>query len=133
MPTNEIKPSLKEKLYQETLDEIAQAFTGYNPEGDNATIFNWSGFIQEGNLYVCGAQDRIENAVKLAIDKTDTAARAAEREKTRHQSWNDGFKEGQKATAKKIFGQLDKFIVGIAYTNLKDDQDYKSLKMKWLK
>ena len=78
---DEIKPPFKEKIYQETLDEIAQAFTGYNPEGDNATIFNWSGFIQEGNLYACGAQDRIEQAVKLAIDKTDSEARAAERAK----------------------------------------------------
>ena len=46
---------------------------------------------------------------------------------------SEGYKKGQRDTAKKIFGQLDKFIVGIAYTNLKDDQDYKSLKMKWLK
>ena len=98
MPTNEIKPSLKEKLYQDTLDEIAQAFTGYNPEGDNATIFNWSGFIQEGNLYACGAQDRIEKAVKLAIDKTEPAARA------------EGYKEGQRDAANKIFKELDKQV-----------------------
>ena len=81
MNNNEINPSLKEKIYQETLDEIAQAFSSYNPEGDNATIFNWSGFIQEGNLYACGEQGRIEKAVKLAIDKTDAAARADERQR----------------------------------------------------
>ena len=81
MNNNEINPSLKEKIYQETLDEIAQAFSSYNPEGDNATIFNWSGFIQEGNLYACGEQGRIEKAVKLAIDTADTKARADERQK----------------------------------------------------
>ena len=81
MPTNnEINPSLKEKIYQETLDEIAQAFSSYNPEGDNATIFNWHEFIQEGNLYACGDQGRIEKAVKQAIDKAKAEQAHKDRE-----------------------------------------------------
>ena len=80
MNNNEINPSLKEKIYQETLDEIAQAFSSYNPEGDNATIFNWHEFIQEGNLYACGDQGRIEKAVKQAIDKAKAEQAHKDRE-----------------------------------------------------
>ena len=81
MPTNddEIKPSFKEKLYQETLDEFARK--QWNPESAKNDFKNWKELTEvypKKNRGWLIYQEDIEKAVKLAIDKTDNKLRSQE-------------------------------------------------------
>ncbi len=81
MNNEEIKPSLKEKFYQETLDEIAQKIQSGETDGKPRYWLNWEEMItvqhnmNVGNLRRFSNLD-LENAVKLAIDKTYNEARS---------------------------------------------------------
>ena len=84
MPTDdEIKSSLKEKLYHETLDEIAQKIRSGEVNNKPRYWLNWDEMItvqhNMGGMRI-GEPKRftsldIENAVKLAINKTLDEAR----------------------------------------------------------
>ena len=93
MNNEEIKPFLKEKLYQETLDEFAQKIQSGEVDGKPRYWLNWEEMIiVQHNMHV-GTLRRfsnldLENAVKLAIDKTEA--------------------EACSATAKQIFADLEK-------------------------
>ena len=76
MTTND---EIKEKIYEDTLNELAKTLLSY--KDDNIPAIT-----------------DIETAVKLAIDKTEPAARA------------EGYKEGQRDAANKIFKELDKQV-----------------------
>ena len=94
MPTNN---EIREKLYQETLDEIARSYPPIDTiDGRKGIKFNlWNEYLE---FFKGGDGWFIQNAVKLAIDKTEPAARA------------EGYKEGQRDAANKIFKELDKQV-----------------------
>ena len=99
MPTNkETKLSLKDKLYQETLDEFARR--QWNPESLKNDFKNWKEMTE-----IYPKKDRgwliyqadIEKAVKLAIQKTYDALQAGKLRR----------KDIEAHTAKKIFAELE--------------------------
>ena len=73
MPTN--KPSLKEKLYQETLDEFARK--QWNPESQKNDFKNWKEltdvYSKKNKGWLIYTAD-IEKAILLAIEKTEAEA-----------------------------------------------------------
>ena len=88
---NEIKPSLKEKIYQETLDEFARK--QWNPESLKNDFKNWKELVEvypKKNRGWLIYQADVEKAVKLAIDKTESEARSD--------------------TTKQIFKEIDKIM-----------------------
>ena len=105
MPTNdEIKPSLKEKIYQETLDEFCRTYWN--------TFKDWKDCRTSTDSDMENKQinNAIEKAVKLAIDKTEAAAHA------------EGYKEGQTDTVKRIskaIKELDDKLINPDYDDLK--------------
>ena len=75
---NEIKPSLKEKIYQDTLDEFARK--QWNPESLKNDFKNWKELVEiypKKNRGWLIYQADIEKAVKLAIDKTELEVSSA--------------------------------------------------------
>ena len=120
MNNEEIKPSLKEKFYQETLDEIAQKIQSGETDGKPRYWLNWEEMItvqhnmNVGNLRRFSNLD-LENAVKLAIDKTYNEARSdaiTEQDRYKiHEKYhelNDKDIEAKANTAKEIFKELAK-------------------------
>ena len=108
MPTNkETKLSLKDKLYQETLDEFARR--QWNPESLKNDFKNWKEMTE-----IYPKKDRgwliyqadIEKAVKLAIQKTYNALQAGKLTEA-GQSLYDRRKDIEAHTAKKIFAELE--------------------------
>lgn len=90
MATN--KPSLKEKLYQETLDEISRK-TNLPPDKSE----NWQDVkdkvgVEDYKGFAVFSIYEMEKAVKLTIDKTEVEARID--------------------TAKQIFAELEKHNTG---------------------
>ena len=73
MPTN--KPSLKEKLYQEALDEFARK--QWNPESQKNDFKNWKEltdvYSKKNKGWLIYTAD-IEKAILLAIEKTEAEA-----------------------------------------------------------
>ena len=67
---DEIKPSIKEKIYQETLNQLAKTMPSY--KDDDVLATTWEDANTE--MYAIEAED-IENAINFAIDKTEAAAR----------------------------------------------------------
>ena len=100
MPTNkETKLSLKEKLYQETLDELVTKVWKYK------YMPSWSKFIEyvgEGG----SRQKDIEKAVKLAIKKTYDALQDGQLTEV-GQTLFDRRKDIEAHTANRIFAELD--------------------------
>jgi hypothetical protein len=99
MPTNkETKLSLKEKLYQETLDELVTKVWKYK------YMPSWSKFIEyvgEGG----SRQKDIEKAVKLAIKKTYDALQDGQLTEV-GQTLFDRRKDTEANTATQIFAEL---------------------------
>ena len=97
----ETKLSLKDKLYEETLDEFARK--QWNPESLKNDFKNWKEMTE-----IYPKKDRgwliyqadIEKAVKLAIRKTYDALQAGKLRR----------KDIEAHTAKKIFAELDPII-----------------------
>ena len=103
MATNkETKLSLKEKLYQETLDEIAQKIQSGEVNNKPRYWLNWGELttvrrnMSVGELKYFTNSD-IEKAVKLAIQKTYDALQAGKLRR----------KDIEAHTAKKIFAELE--------------------------
>ena len=103
METNtETKLSLKEKLYQETLDELVTKVWKYKYDKDTP-IPSWSKFIEyvgEG-----GSNKDIEKAVKLAVEKTYDALQSGGLTEA-GQSLYDRRKDIEAHTANQIFADL---------------------------
>ena len=117
MATN--KPSLKEKLYQETLDEISRK-TNLPPDKSE----NWQDVkdkvgVEDYKGFAVFSIYEMEKAVKLTIDKTEVEARSD--------------------TAKEIFAKLEKIIVNLPPSTKKPvikvifprGYDYKALKKEY--
>ena len=68
MPTNN---DIKEKIYQETLNQLAKSIPSYT--NDDALATTWEDANTE--LYVIEVED-IEKALHFAIDKTEAEARS---------------------------------------------------------
>ena len=107
MPTNkETKLSLKDKLYQETLDEFARR--QWNPESLKNDFKNWKEMTE-----IYPKKDRgwliyqadIEKAVKLAIQKTYNALQAGKLTEA-GQLLYDRRKDIEAHTANQIFAEL---------------------------
>ena len=120
METNtEIKLSLKEKLYQETLDEFA--IKQWNPESLKNDFKNWKEMTK-----VYPKKDRgwliyqadIEKAVMLAIEKTYSALQSGGLTEA-GQSLYDRRKDIEAHTAKKIFAELDNLHIVENWSNQK--------------
>ena len=107
METNtETKLSLKEKLYQETLDELVTKVWKYKYDKDTP-IPSWSKFIEyvgEG-----GSNKDIEKAVKLAVEKTYDALQSGGLTEA-GQSLYDRRKDIEVNTAKRLCAKFDKII-----------------------
>ena len=105
MPTNkETKLSLKEKLYQETLDELVTKVWKYK------YMPSWSKFIEyvgEGG----SRQKDIEEAVKLAVEKTYDALQSGQLTEV-GQTLFDRRKDIEANTANHIFTDLKKHDTG---------------------
>ena len=103
METNtETKLSLKEKLYQETLDELVTKVWKYKYDKDTP-IPSWSKFIEyvgEG-----GSNKDIEKAVKLAVEKTYDALQSGGLTEA-GQSLYDRRKDIEAHTANQVFDGL---------------------------
>ena len=108
METNtEIKLSLKEKLYQETLDELVTKVWKYKYGKDtpnkDTLLPSWNKFIE----YVgeSGSNKDIEKAVKLAIEKTYGALQSGGLTEA-GQSLYDRRKDIEAHTANQVFDGL---------------------------
>ena len=115
MATNkETKLSLKEKLYQETLDEIAQKIQSGEVNNKPRYWLNWGELttvrrnMSVGELKYFTNSD-IEKAVKLAIQKTYDALQAGKLRR----------KDIEAHTAKKIFAELDNLHIVENWSNQK--------------
>ncbi len=71
MNNEEIKPFLKEKLYKETLNQLAKTMPSY--KDDDVLATTWEDANTE--LYVIEVED-IKNAINFAINKTYAEARS---------------------------------------------------------
>ena len=120
MATNkETKLSLKDKLYEETLDEFARK--QWNPESLKNDFKNWKEMTE-----IYPKKDRgwliyqadIEKAVKLAIQKTYNALQAGKLTEA-GQSLYDRRKDIEAHTAKKIFAELDNLHIVENWSNQK--------------
>ena len=116
MATNkETKLSLKEKLYQETLDEFA--IKQWNPESLKNDFKNWKEMTK-----VYPKKDRgwliyqadIEKAVMLAIEKTYSALQSGGLTEA-GQSLYDRRKDIEAHTAKQILDDAKRFVFKITY------------------
>ena len=124
MATNkETKLSLKEKLYQETLDEIAQKIQSGEINNKPRYWLNWGELttvrrnMSVGELKYFTNSD-IEKAVKLAIQKTYNALQAGKLTEA-GQSLYDRRKDIEAHTAKKIFAELDNLHIVENWSNQK--------------
>ena len=122
METNtETKLSLKEKLYQETLDEIAQKIQSGEVNNKPRYWLNWGELttvrrnMSVGELKYFTNSD-IEKAVKLAIQKTYDALQAGKLTEA-GQSLYDRRKDIEAHTAKKILNDAKHFVFKINYDN----------------
>ena len=120
MPTNkEIKLSLKEELYQETLDEFARR--QWNPGTKNNDFKNWQELIKvypaENRGWHIYLED-IQEAVKLAVEKTYDALQSGGLTEA-GQSLYDRRKDIEAHTAKKIFAELDNLHIVENWSNQK--------------
>lgn len=110
MPANnETKLSLKEKIYQETLDELVMKVWKYKYDKDTP-IPSWSKFIEyvgEGG----SRQKDIEEAVKLAVEKTYDALQSGQLTEV-GQTLFDRRKDIEANTANHIFTDLKKHDTG---------------------
>ena len=111
MATNkETKLSLKEKLYQETLDEIAQKIQSGEVNNKPRYWLNWGELttvrrnMSVGELKYFTNSD-IEKAVKLAIEKTYSALQSGGLTEA-GQSLYDRRKDIEAHTANRIFADL---------------------------
>ncbi len=107
METNkEIKLSLKEELYQETLDEFARR--QWNPGTKNNDFKNWQELIKvypaENRGWHIYLED-IQEAVKLAVEKTYDALQSGGLTEA-GQSLYDRRKDIEAHTANQIFADL---------------------------
>ena len=108
METNtETKLSLKEKLYQETLNEFARR--QWNPETQKNDFRGWKELIEvypKKNRGWLIYQADIEKAVKLAIKKTYDALQDGQLTEV-GQTLFDRRKDIEAHTANRIFAELD--------------------------
>ena len=117
--SKETKLSLKDKLYEETLDEFARK--QWNPESLKNDFKNWKEMTE-----IYPKKDRgwliyqadIEKAVKLAIQKTYNALQASKLTEV-GQSLYDRRKDIEAHTAKKIFAELDNLHIVENWSNQK--------------
>ena len=117
--SKETKLSLKDKLYEETLDEFARK--QWNPESLKNDFKNWKEMTE-----IYPKKDRgwliyqadIEKAVKLAIQKTYNALQAGKLTEA-GQSLYDRRKDIEAHTAKKIFAELDNLHIVENWSNQK--------------
>ena len=117
MNNEEIEPSLKKKIYKETLNQLAKTMPSY--KDDDVLATTWEDANTE--LYVIEVED-IKNAINFAINKT--------------------YAEASSNTAKEIFKELDKIKCkgnhkGSAtydndkYMDVIHVEDYEALKKKY--
>ena len=113
MATNkETKLSLKDKLYEETLDEFARR--QWNPGSLNNDFKNWKEMTEVYPKKDRGWLIYIEKAVKLAIEKTYSALQSGGLTEA-GQSLYDRRKDIEAHTAKQILDDAKRFVFKITY------------------